>query len=144
MISVEHDIEIIHPKIETFDFISQIELHPEWHSGMLESILLTEGPFGVGSKYKQKMTLMGQEMKSIFEVVEFEPGHRLKVASLESPIPLQITRFVLGNDELSHVHAVLEAQPSGMFKLMAGMIKKMVAETTEKDHHTLKSLLEGK
>lgn len=143
MIEVTVQIEIDHPSENTFAFISNFENNPKWQKGMQTCTFTTSGDFGVGSRYDQKAKFLGKEIISTFEVVEYEPGKRVKATSIKSSFPITFTRTVADHNGKSNVRALIEGEPKGFFKIAKPLMKWMVNSSIQKDYKALKALLEA-
>ena len=113
MIQVETRVLIDRASEDVFDYISNFENNPEWQSGQLEARFTSEGPLQVGSTYDQVATFIGRRIVSSFEVLEYEPGHMVKAASMAGSFPITFTRIVRPIEEGSQGRAVIEGDGSG-------------------------------
>lgn len=144
MITVDVDIEIAHPAQETFRFISNFENNPIWQSGMDECRVITDGLLRVGTRYEQKAHFMGKTITSLFEVVEYIPGERVKATSIESTFPITFTRMVSGDEGRSFVKAHIEGDAGGIFRLAKPIMRWIVNRSIQSDYRNLKRILEAK
>ena len=87
---------------------------------------------------------MGRQIISSFEVVEYEPGQRIRIKTFKSTLPLDITREVSpGPDGGTTLNATIRGAPAGLMKLFNPLAKRMVARNINKDYARLKELLDG-
>ena len=145
MITTKIDITIARPAAEVFDYISDFAKNPTWQNGMKSCEWITEPPLQVGSQYLQKAGFMGREINSTFEVLEHEPGARVKAHTIESTFPITFTRWVtpLGESEC-RVEALIEGDSSGFFRLVEPLMAPLVRRSIRKDYQRLKELLEAR
>lgn len=144
MITVHIHIEIDHPAVETFRFISNFENNPLWQSGMDSCRIITEGPLRVGTQYEQEAHFLGKTITSRFEVVEYEPDQRIKAKSIESTFPITFERSVRGDAARSLVEARVQGDPKGVFRLATPLLRWMVNRSIQADYRELKRILESK
>ena len=138
------DIDIMRPPEEVFAFITNFENNPKWQNGMKSCKFTSEGPVGVGTTYDQVASFLGRTIVTKFEVIEFEPDRKVKFVSRESTFPLRILRSVEPIEGGTHVHAIIEGEPTGfLFKLLGPLLDRMVAKSINRDYAKLKSLLEA-
>ena len=137
------DIDIMRPHEEVFAFITNFENNPQWQNGMKSCKFTSEGPVGVGTTYEQVASFLGRSIITTFEVVEFEPNRRIKFVSRQSTFPLRIVRAVEPIAGGTHVHAEIEGEPGGVFKLLGPLLDGMVSKSIQKDYAQLKQLLEA-
>ena len=94
MIRVTADIEIEHPSEAVFEYLANFENNPYWQRGMREARFTSEPPLRVGSTYDQVARFLGRRIVSSFEVVEFDPGRSITIATVASSFPIRVTRRV--------------------------------------------------
>lgn len=136
-----HSIEIDRPAAEVFAFVAEPENNPTWQGGMRSCKWTSPTRLEVGSTYAQEASFLGFRIETLFRVTEFEPGRTISIESTQSTFPIQVTRSVesLGPDRC-RVTAHIRGQPTGIIKLMSGMVRGSV----RKDYLKLKSMLESK
>lgn len=138
------DIDIMRPHDEVFAYITNFENNPKWQNGMRSCKFTSEGPVGVGTTYEQVASFFGRTIITSFEVVEFELNHMVRFVSRQSTFPLRILRSVEPIDSGTHVHAVIEGEPTGFFfKLLGPLLDRMVVRSINSDYAKLKALLES-
>ncbi len=137
-------VDIGRPPADVFEFVSDFENNPRWQRGMRSCRWTSPPPHGVGSTYDQLARFLGREIRSSFEVVEHEPGRRVKVASTAGPFPIAETRVVEPVDaNRARVHVVVEGDASGFFRIGAPLLRPMVERAVRGDCARLKRLMEG-
>ena len=142
MIKIETEVKIDRPADEVFAFISNFENNPRWQSGQLEARFTSDGPLRVGSTYDQVAKFLGRRVVSTFEVVEYEPGRKVKASSTSGSFPITFTRIVEPSKEGSEVTATIEGDASGFFKLAEPLLARMVQRSVDSDYRNLKRILE--
>ena len=143
MIRTEIDIVIDRPAEAVFDVLSDLSRNPTWQNGMKSCVWTSDPPVGVGSSYEQIAEFAGREIRSTFEVAEYEPGSRIKATTIESSFPITFTRWVEAiDDSTTRVRAIIEGDASGFFRLMERFMAPMVRRSIRGDYARLKALLE--
>ncbi|MEM7030219.1 MAG: SRPBCC family protein [Chloroflexota bacterium] len=138
------DIDIHRLPEEVFAYITNFENNPKWQKGMKSCTFTSEGPVGVGTTYDQVASFFGKTIVTKFKVIEYEPNRMVKFVSTESTFPLRILRAVEPIDGGTHVHAVIEGEPTGFFfKLLGPLLDRMVSSSINRDYARLKTLLEA-
>ena len=126
------------PAPEVFDFFADASNNPIWQTGMKSCTWTSEGAIGVGSTYRQEAEFMGRPIVSIFEVTEFEPGRRIRVETIESTFPIQVTRTVDPIDESSClVRADIAGGPGGVMKVFSPLTDRMATKSINADYDRL-------
>jgi hypothetical protein len=136
-------MDIGHPAADTFAFIANFENNPIWQEGMDECQYSTAQRQGVGARYIQKAHFLGRELRSEFEVIQYNPPQLVKATTVSGSFPITFTRMVAGDEKWSHVHAIIEGEAKGFFRLTQPILKWMVKRSIEKDYKKLKQHLEG-
>ncbi|MGI9615167.1 MAG: SRPBCC family protein [Acidimicrobiales bacterium] len=143
MIEVLIDIDVKAPPDEVFAFWSDHANNPSWQNGMKSCTWTSEPPIGVGSTYDQEASFLGRPITTSFEVVEFEPGTKIRITSTVSTLPLDITREVAPTAEGgTNLKATIRGEPGGLMKLMNPLSQRMVARNVNRDYARLKVLLD--
>lgn len=139
MIEVTSSVEIDRPANAVFAFVADAENNPEWQGGMRSCRWITEPPIRVGSIYRQEAVFLGRTIESTFEVVTFQPGSSITIATLESTFPIRVTRSVqpLGPDRC-RVSAKVRGDPSGTMRLFAPILLWMVQRSVRSDYRRLR------
>ena len=70
--SFSMDIIINSTKEEIFKVLTDIESAPLWYTQVLSNEVLTDGPFGVGTSWKETRKVMFVKATGIAECVEYE------------------------------------------------------------------------
>jgi uncharacterized membrane protein len=143
MIRVEVNVLIKRPVEEVFSFISNFENNPVWQSGIKEAGITSAGPLSVGTTYAQVSKFLGRQIDTTFEVIEYEPNRKIKARSTSGSFPIQFMRSVEPAEGGTKVHAVIEGDASGFFKLAEPILSRMTQKQIEADYATLKDLLES-
>lgn len=136
---------VARPADEVFEFLSDAANNPKWQEGMISCRWLDEQPIGVGSRYQQRARFMGRDVVSTFEVTKYEPGHLIRIDTIDSTFPISVTRTVepLGENE-TKVHAHIWGGPqSGPLKWLEPLVKRRAQRSIEADYDRLVQLLES-
>ena len=142
MIEVTATIHVKGLPEEVFEFWSDWSNNPQWQSGRESCTWTSEPPLRLGSTYDQEASFLGQSIISSFEVVEYEPGTKLRMTTTERTLPLDITREVSpGPDGGTTLHATIRGGPTGLMRIFDPLMRRMVDKNVRKDHQRLKQLL---
>jgi uncharacterized membrane protein len=135
---------VARPAPEVFEFFSDATNNPHWQAGMVSCTWTTDPPIRVGSRYAQVARFMGREIRSRFEVTEYEPGRRIRIETLESTFPIQVNRRVEPIDAAScMVNAEITGGPRGIWRLFEPLMARRAQKSVDADYDRLKELLES-
>ena len=143
MIRVEVSVAIDRSSDEVFTYLSEWSNNPEWQKGMKSCTWTSDPPLRVGSTYDQVASFMGKPIISSFEVVEYEPGIKVRIRTTESSMALDITREVSPEKDASRVTATVQGEPAGAMRLFNPLMKLLVKRSVTRDYKRLKEILEG-
>jgi uncharacterized membrane protein len=142
MIEVNVRIEVGQPPDEVFEFWSNWANNPRWQTGMESCTWTSEPPMRLGSTYDQRASMLGRPIVSSFEVVEYEPGHRVRIKTTKSTLPLDITRQVTPRPGGGTIlEACIRGEPGGVMKLFNPLTRRMVERNIRADYQRLQVLL---
>lgn len=144
MTRVEINITIDRPPEEVFAYLANFENNPKWQSGMKSARFTSEGLLRVGSTYVQQASFLGRRIETNFEVIEYEAGKRVRIASTSGSFPIQVLREVSASNGGTRVHAIIEGQAGGFFRIFAPLLNWMVGQQIRVDYANLKRILEGR
>jgi len=139
-IHVKQDIDV--PTEKVFSFIADFENNPRWQKGMQSAVFTSEGELRVGSTYDQVAHFLGREIRTSFEVIEFEPGRSVAIESRSGPFPIRVRRAVEPLTSGTRVTADVSGDPTGFFRLAKPLMQAMVRRSVVKDYEQLRALLE--
>jgi Polyketide cyclase / dehydrase and lipid transport len=77
MARVSGDILIERPVEEVFDFVADQRNEPTYNPQMLRSEKITDGPIGVGTRFRATARSRGRAAEMLIEVTEFQRPRRL-------------------------------------------------------------------
>ena len=125
------------PAGEVTPFFFDVTNNPLWQSGMKSCEWTTDPPIGVGSQYHQEAEFRGKPVVSTFEVTELTE-HRMRIESVESTFPIQVTRIVEAIDDAScRVAADITGQPGGVIRILSFVGARVAKRSIEADYGRL-------
>jgi uncharacterized membrane protein len=143
VMKVEQSIEINKPADEVFGFLLDIDNHTKFGTAFYETKKISEGPVAIGTKIKRKGRFMGKELETTHEVASFVPAKVLAFKTIGAALEAQDSFVLEDKNGKTVVTQIIEAKPTGMMKLAAGIIKSKIADQMHNDLNLLKSLLEN-
>ncbi len=122
---------------EVFDFISAPGNAPKVVPSVKSMIKITEGPTGVGTRYRETRLMRGKEADAELEIVEFEPGRTYAVSNVTQGIE-SIYRYSFQPEaDGTRVELVCEVTAGGVKKLLLPLV---VSELKKEDGDHLQRL----
>lgn len=140
-IKVEHSVVINRPVEEVFAYSSDPRNLMEWQDGLVRVEANT--PMAVGTRTTEVRKVMGREMETELEVVEFDPPNKYSMKSLSGPVEMIYTQSLKSVGGGTQVDVLIEGEPGGFFGVAAPLLKRQVKKDVEKDFAKLKEIMEG-
>jgi uncharacterized protein YndB with AHSA1/START domain len=78
-VKIELEETIAAPPERVFDALTDLEMAPAWMPGLIELEKLTQGPFSVGTRWREVRRFIGHRSSETFEVTRSEPNEALEV-----------------------------------------------------------------
>ena len=129
------------PADGVFEFFADAANNPAWQKGMQSCEWITEPPIGVRSQYRQLARFAGRDIISVFEVTEYEPGRRIRIETVESTFPIQVTRTVgPDDDDRCIVRASITGGPNVPWPLSV-LSQRLAQRSVDADYDRLQALL---
>jgi uncharacterized membrane protein len=140
---VEASVVINRPIDEVFEFATNPENDSVWQSGVLESGQVSEGPLGVGATTREVRKLLGRQMESVAEVIEYERNATIGFKSTSGPVQYKAWYTFESAPGGTRLTLVGEADTGGFFKLAEGLVMRAFQREMQGGLATLKDILEG-
>lgn len=141
----EHTIEIARPAPHVFAHLAASERRQRWMSALKQSEQVSEGPLGLGTRFRDVFEDHGQRFEIDAEIVGWEPHERLvielKASAFESTVTQLLEPGENGGTRLTTRMAT--EYKSALARLMAGVVTGHAQKQLEEDLVTLKEILEA-
>lgn len=137
---------VARPRDEVAGYASDWRNDTEWIRALSEARLVTEPPFGVGSRVERVASFLGRRIVYVNEVVEYEPGVRLVMRSVQAPFPMTVTyEFEDADaDAGSRMRIRARGDASGLYRLAGPLLARAVERSIAGDLDRLRQNLEAR
>jgi uncharacterized membrane protein len=138
-VHVEVQKTLSHPVAAVFDFMAHPANRPRWQEHTQQVEILTEGPSGVGTRWRETTTGLGTYG---VEVVAFEP-ERLWVEEADTSRGngrISVA-FAPEGDAATRVSVTVEIHLRGMRRMMGAAVAPMIGRQLPRDLERLEALL---
>jgi uncharacterized protein YndB with AHSA1/START domain len=121
-LEVSGEVLVERPILEVFYLFADLEKSHEYSSPVIERTKITEGPAGLGTKYRARDKWPGREVEFIVEITEFSPPNRLG-ATWSAPMAggWQATFSGVASGTLVRFAATMK--PSGVLALLTPILR---------------------
>ena len=137
---IEVEADIRRSPEEVFDYASDSAREPEWNIRMKLVMKLTEGPVGVGARYRMEFT---QGPPAISECVRFEPPSFWELVGGSKIISSGFSGRVEPSRDHSHLLLRMEIRPRGPLRLALPLLRPRMQRELERDIATIEAKLES-
>jgi dehydrogenase/reductase SDR family protein 12 len=141
---VEESIEINRPLQEVFNYVSDVGNYPEWMADALEVRKDTAGPPQQSDRFTLAIKSVGRRFETPYERTSYEANLRYTDRAVGGPVPNQrwdcTFQEVPGGTRLTRA---VEAEMSGILKLLEPIQKRSAERGLRRDLQTLKDVLES-
>jgi uncharacterized protein YndB with AHSA1/START domain len=143
VITIDFDLTIARRPEEVFEYLEDPEKVVEWQAWAVEVVQETDGPRGVGSRFRDVRRFLGRRIESTVEFTDYDPPRTLGMNASAGPIPFRMRQTLepAGDGTRLVVHA--EGEPGGFFKLAEPLVGRAAERQLKGDFETLKDLLEA-
>lgn len=122
--------DVNRPVSDVFGYVADLERAPEWAAAVLERTKLTDGPVGVGTRYRAVDQFPGRKVEFTVEITEYEPNRRI-AATFDQPMEGGWDATFEPLDGGTRLTINVEGNPSGglmkiIFPLMEGWAKRAI------------------
>lgn len=123
------------------DFIATPDNAPRIMPTVKSMVKLTEGPVGVGTRYRETRLMNGKEERAELEVVEYVPGERYAMRNLTAGIET-VYRYTFHPEAGgTRVDLVCEVRAHGFKKLLLPLVVSMLKKEDGDHLQRLKAAL---
>jgi carbon monoxide dehydrogenase subunit G len=143
MSTLTQSVMVNRPVEEVWDFIGNFENTTRWSRGVLEARQTSDGPLGVGSTLQAVVKAFGRRRTADYLVTEYEPNHGFAFEVTSGPMTSRARYSVEPAEAGTRLTASGEAEPTGLYKLLAPLLVRTVKRHSEADLANLKRLLEA-
>jgi Polyketide cyclase / dehydrase and lipid transport len=142
VVRVEGEIVINRPVEEVFDFVADERNEPRYNPRMGTAELITEGPIGVGSRFRAVTVSMGRSVEMIIEFTGYERSRRLASSTHLSSMDLAGTLTFEPLAGGTRMRWSWEVAPRGALRLLSPLVGRMGRSQERRIWTGLKRLLE--
>ncbi len=139
-IAIEAEVDIAQAPEVVFDYCSDHRHEPEWNPMMKHIEMLTNGPIGVGTRYRTEF-VNGPPM--VMECTEYERPMSWAMVGSSRAMKASGGNRVIPTDEGAHLVMRMELELHGVFRLAAPLIRRRQRTLFEQDLRNIKARLEG-
>ena len=143
MVHMEGEIVINRPVETVFDFVADARNELRYNPLMLRAEKTSDGPIGLGTRFRTEITSMGRTTEWFIEITGHERPRQLTSSTHSSAVDIQGTLTFDPIGVGTRLRWSWELKPRGVFKLMTPLIGRMGQRLEERNWGNLKHFLEA-
>jgi len=143
MPTLAQSVTVNRPVQEVWEFISNFENTSRWSRGVLEARQTSDGPLGTGSTLQTVVKVFGRRRTAHYLVTEYEPNHAFAFEVTSGPMTSRARYSVKPAGAGTRLTASGEAEATGLYKLLAPILIRVLKRHSEDDLANVKRLLEA-
>ena len=142
-VRAELSIAVDRPPEDVFAYLAEVGNLTEWQSGVHSAGIEGGGAAAVGARVVESRTMLGKEMTTTLEIVDFEPPRLFTLRALDGPALLTIRHELEPSGEGTELRVVVEGEVKHMPGFAAGLMMRGAERQFRKDFERLKRVLEA-
>ena len=145
MLEVKTEILIHQPLERVASYAANPDHAPEWYENIQFAERQNKGPLQNGNKINFKAKFLRRTLEYTYEIMDYFPGRRLVMETVNGPFPMQTTYEWREIDaHTTKMVLINRGQPSGFSKILAPFMAIAMRKANNKDLRRLKKILEKK
>ena len=143
-VNVLTDIIINRPTPEVSAYAADPANAPAWYVNIESAQWRTPPPLRPGAKVAFSAHFLGRRLEYTYEIVEFIPGERLVMRTIQGPFPMETTyTWASAGNGSTRMTLRNRGEPAGFSKILAPFMAGAMRRANTKDLARLKSILEA-
>jgi uncharacterized membrane protein len=139
---VETSVVINRPLEACFAYLTDLGKDVEWRREWIEAEKTTDGPHGVGARYRLTGALLGRRIATVYETIAYEPNRLAAWQAVSGPLPLAFSRAFEGVEGGTRVTMRYEGD-RGLLRLAGPLVAGIGRRQLEGDFPKLKQVMES-
>jgi carbon monoxide dehydrogenase subunit G len=142
-VRAELRIEIERSPGDVFAYLADVSNLTEWQSGVHSAEIDGGGEAKQGARIVESRTLLGKELTTTLEIVDFEPPRLFTLRALDGPALLTVRHELEPSGEDTELHVVVEGEVRHLPGFAAGLMMRGAERQFRKDFERLKRVVEA-
>jgi hypothetical protein len=143
MVRIEGEILINRPAEEVFDFVADERNEPRYNPHMRRAERISEGPIGVGSRFRAEIVSMGRPVEMVIEFTGCDRPRRLASSTHMSSMDTHGGLTFDPVPEGTRMRWSWDVEPRGVLRLIRPLVAWIGQRQEQRIWTNLKHLLEG-
>lgn len=128
---------------DIFAYLNDVENRKDYIPALDEVIMIDPLPLGVGSRYIEVARIAGRDFKTTYQITEFLENKKITAKTIKSVFPIEAQLDLEELNENTKLTITLQLELKGIFKLVSGIIQKIVRQQSREILIKIKNNLEA-
>lgn len=142
-VTLIHETDIGAPAAMAWQVVADYARDVDWRVGVLRMVPTPSGPVQVGTTTAEEMKLAGKTYRNDGEVVVVEPGSRFEWRTTAGAVAHGSRQVIPIDPGRCRVRLELHVTPTGLNRVFAPVLKKVLAKGLAGDVERLRDLVEA-
>lgn len=134
---------ISQPLEEVAAYLSDLQNDPQWRHEWVDAESASESPVGVGKTTALFGQIAGRRVKTVYEVVRYEPHRLTEWRTVSGPLQLTFQRAFETVGGGTQVTFTYDAHPNVVLRLLEPLLIRMGKRLLDRDIPKLRAILES-
>jgi uncharacterized protein YndB with AHSA1/START domain len=140
LVVVEAEVDIKRSPEDVFDYCSDPNREPEWNPMMKRIVKVTDGPIGVGTRFKTEF-VNGPPM--LIECMSYQRPRGWAFSGASRALKATSEGQVVPTSEGAHLVMRMELEPRGLLRLATPLLRRRMTSMFPRDVGNIKTRLEA-
>lgn len=136
-------VDIDRPMEEVFAYLADFENIPAWNYAIVETQKTSDGPVGVGTRYRQVRSLPGRSEET-FEVIDYQPHQAVTISGTLGTFTGELRYHLEPIESGTRLTNKVDLQGRGIAGLVGQLAGSRVREAVAANLDELKRILESR
>lgn len=136
-------IEIERSPADVFAYLADVTHLTDWQSGVHSAAIEGGGGPSAGARVRESRTLLGKELETTLEIVEFDPPRLFTLRALDGPALFTVRHELEPSGDDTELTVVVEGEVKHLPGFAAGLMARGAERQFRKDVERLKRVLEA-
>ena len=126
-----------------FSFLMELDNRKKYIPALQDVIMLDPLPIGLGSRYIEIANIAGRNLRTTYQITDFEENKYAVAETLKSIFPIKATSTLTELENGTELSFDLDFKLSGVFKLASGIVSGIVKKQTVEILNKVKNNVEN-
>ena len=136
-------IEIERSPDDVFAYLADVSHLTEWQSGVHSAAIEGGGVACAGVRVRESRTLLGKQLETTLEIVEYDPPRLFTLRALDGPALLTVRHELEPSGDATALTVAVEGEVKHVPGFAAGLMMRGAERQFRKDVERLKRVLEA-